>query len=140
MSKIKEYYKRYKDIIKYGIFGCITTLINLALYKLFLLVNMNYVIASVLSYFIASLVSYYFNVLFVFNQKILKFKDEIIRIIKYFSVRLTSVILDTVLLMVAVELFKLDEFYSKIIISFIIIIVTYLFNKIILKGNKKNEE
>lgn len=137
MRKIVNLLKKYEDLIKYGIFGCVTVCINLALYKLFLLFNMNYVIASVLSYFIASLISYYFNVLFVFNQKILKFKNEIVRIIKYFSVRLTSVILDTVLLIVAVELFKLDEFYSKIIISFIIIIVTYLFNKIILKGNDR---
>ena len=134
MSKI---IKKYESIIKYGIFGLITVGINLLLYKLFLIINMNYVIASVVSYVIASLISYYFNIFFVFNDKILKIKEEIKRIIKYFSVRVGSVIADTVLLIIFVELFKFDEFYSKIIISIIVISITYIFNKKIIGGNKK---
>lgn len=137
MQKIKELMLKYQSLIKYGIFGVITVGINLLLYKLFLYLKINYVIASIVSYIIASLISYYFNVFFVFKQKILKFSDEIIRIVKYFSVRVGSVVADTVLLICAVEFLKLDEFYSKIGISIVIILVTYIFNKLILKGNDK---
>ena len=130
---IKKYYKKYKEILMYGIFGVITVLINLLLYKFFLEVNIYYAVASVISYFIASLMSYYFNVFFVFNSEKLVIKKEFIRLVKYFSVRIGSVVLDTLLLILAVELFKLDEFYGKIIVSVIVILLTYIFNRKILK-------
>lgn len=134
MSKVKKYYKKYEDILKYGFFGCITVGINLGLYKLFLIIGINYLIASIISYIIASLISYYFNLIFVFKQNILGFKEELVRIIKYFSVRIGSVLADTILLAFFVEVLKFDEFYSKIFISVFIILITYIFNKKILKN------
>lgn len=130
--------KKYKEILLYGIFGLTTVGINLLIYKLFLNINMQYVFASVISYIIASIVSYYLNLFFVFKNKLLSFNKEVIRLIKYFSVRIGSIILDTVLLMVSVELFKFDKFFSKIIISVIIILVTYIFNKLILQNREVN--
>ena len=76
---------------------------------------------------------YYFNVYLVFSSDKLNFKEEIIRIFKYFSVRIGSMILDTLLLIVAVELLSMDEFYAKIIISILIILITFILNKKILK-------
>ena len=80
MTKVKELFNKYSSLIRYGFFGVITVIINLVLYKLFLVININYIIASLISYFIASLVSYYFNLFFVFNQRINGFFDECIRI------------------------------------------------------------
>ena len=125
--------KKYKEIILYGIFGVITVLINLALYKLFLDLKMHYVAASLISYFIASLISYFFNTYFVFHSEKLKFKGEMIRIFKYFVVRIWSVIVDTLLLMFAVEIVKLDEFYAKPVVSVIVISMTFILNRKLLK-------
>ena len=133
MTKVKELFNKYSSLIRYGFFGVITVIINLVLYKLFLVININYIIASVISYFIASLVSYYFNLFFVFNQRINGFFDECIRIAKYFGVRIGSVVADTLLLYLAVDKFKFDKFYSKLFISFFIILITYFFNKKILR-------
>jgi len=125
--------KKYKEIILYGIFGVITVLINLVLYKLFLDLKMHYVVASLVSYVIASLISYFFNTYFVFHSEKLKLKGEMIRIAKYFVVRIWSVIVDTLLLMLAVEVFKLDEFYAKPVVSVIVISMTFILNKKLLK-------
>ena len=130
---IKILYDKYGSLLRYGFFGVVTVIINLLLYKLFLELNINYIISSIVSYFIASLISYYFNLLFVFKQKLCKFKTELLRLFKYFSVRIGSVFVDTLLLYIAVEWLKGDEFISKILISILIIFITYFFNKKILK-------
>lgn len=124
---------KYDYLIMYGFFGIITVLINLVLYKLFLVCRINYIMSSLISYFIASLISYYFNLLLVFKQKITTFSGELVRLIKYFSVRVGSVLVDTIMLVIAVEVFKFDEFISKLFISCFIILITYFFNKKILK-------
>ena len=126
-------FNKYKTLIKYGFFGVITVGINLLLYKIFLDFGMYYIVASLVSYIIASLISYYFNLIFVFNQKIDTLKEEVVRLFKYFSVRFGSVVVDTLLLYVSVDILKGDKFLSKIIISFVVISATYLFNKRILK-------
>ena len=130
---MKKIFNKYESLIKYGFFGVITVGINLLLYKLLLDFKMHYIVASLVSYIIASLVSYYFNLFFVFNQSISKFKEEIIRLFKYFSVRVGSVFVDTFLLYIFVDILKGDKFLSKIFISFIVILATYFFNKRILK-------
>lgn len=130
---MKKLINKYKELILYGIFGVITVLINLVLYKLFLDLKIHYVVASLISYFIASLISYFFNTYFVFHSEKLKLKGEIIRIIKYFVVRIWSVIVDTLLLMLAVEIIKLDEFYAKPCVSVIVILMTFILNKKLLK-------
>lgn len=133
MKKIKSLFCKYESLIRYGIFGVITVGINLILYKVFLVINMNYILASLISYFIASLISYYFNLFFVFKQRIEGFFYEIVRIFKYFSVRIGSVFVDTFLLYLAVDKLKCDKFFSKIFISIFVILITYFFNKKILK-------
>lgn len=132
MKKIRNLYDKYSSLIRYGFFGIITVIINLLIYKLFLIINMNYIFASLISYFIASLISYYFNLLFVFKQKTEGFKNEFIRLFKYFSVRIGSVFADTLLLYIAVDKFNYDKFISKLFISCFIILITYFFNRKIL--------
>ena len=132
-KRIKKLIDKYKEIILYGIFGVITVIINLILYKLFLELNIYYVVSSLISYVIASLISYFFNTYFVFRSEKLNLKGELARIAKYFIVRIWSVIVDTLLLMLAVEVFKLDEFYAKPIVSVVVITMTFILNRKILK-------
>ena len=132
-KQIKKLIDKYKEIILYGIFGVITVIINLILYKLFLELNIYYVVSSLISYVIASLISYFFNTYFVFHSEKLNLKGELARIAKYFIVRIWSVIVDTLLLMLAVEVFKLDEFYAKSVVSVVVITMTFILNRKILK-------
>ena len=132
-KQIKKLIDKYKEIILYGIFGVITVIINLILYKLFLELNIYYVVSSLISYVIASLISYFFNTYFVFHSEKLNLKGELARIAKYFIVRIWSVIVDTLLLMLAVEVFKLDEFYAKPVVSVVVITMTFILNRKILK-------
>lgn len=130
---IKKIYNKYHEVIQYAIFGVITVAINLLLYKMLLVLKCPYLASNIISYIIASILSYFFNLKYVFHSEILPLPKELIRIFKYFSVRVFSIILDNGLLIMAVEVFKLDKFYSKIPISVLVILITYVFNKLILK-------
>lgn len=137
MKLVKEIINKNIKLIKYGIFGFITVFINLLLYKLMLIMGINYVISSIISYFIASTISYYFNLLLVFNNRIEPIKKEMKKIINYFSVRLVALGIDTLLLLICVEVIDLDEFTSKIIVSTLVILMTYILNKKILDKEYK---
>lgn len=139
MQTVKTLWQKYQEIIRYGIFGVITVLINLALYQLFLTLQLHYVLSSMISYFIASLISYYFNLFFVFHSPHLPLLKECMRLIQYFSVRIGSLIIDTLLLIVLVECFHMHEFYSKLFVSIVVILLTYVMNRIIMKRKEENE-
>ena len=139
LQKLQKIIIKNKEFIKYGICGVITVIINLLLYKLFLNIHIYYIISSLVSYFIAALISYYLNVYVVFQKKILPLKEELKRILEYFSVRILSVIVDTLLLIFMVEIVNFDEFYSKPLISVIVIILTFILNRKIFKKGDKNE-
>ena len=140
MQTVKNLWQKYQEIICYGIFGMITVLINLALYQLFLTLQFHYVLSSIVSYFIASLISYYFNLFFVFHSPHLPLSKEWVRLMQYFSVRIGSLVIDTLLLIILVELCHMHEFYSKLFVSIVVILLTYVMNRIIMKRKEESSK
>lgn len=125
---LKKYWNRAFELIKYGFWGVVTTLLNLALYFVLIRFGIYYLISNVLSYIIAVIVSYFFNNFFVFNQ-VEKEKISIKKIFKYFLIRILSLGLDSALLYGCVSIFHLNQIWSKLFVSFLVIMLTYLLNK-----------
>lgn len=123
------------QIIKYGFFGVITTIINLFLFYLLIKIRVHYLVSNAISYFIAVVLSYYLNNKYVFNYN--EKQSEIKKIVKFIIVRILSLGLDSVCLWICVTLLKYDAFLSKIFISTVIIIVTYALNKTLVFNEKK---
>lgn len=91
---------------------------------------MNYILGNVISYGIAIVISYIFNKKFVFETSEKNtHNDETIQIIKYFVVRILSISIDSGLLWVFVEIAHVKVYMSKIIVSVLVILLTYLVNK-----------
>lgn len=125
------------QLIKYGFFGVITTIINLLLFYIFNLLGIHYLVSNVISYFLAVVLSYYLNNTYVFSHK--ENQDEIKKIIKFVLVRLLSLGLDSICLWLCVTLLNYDVLISKIIISIVIILITFVVNKTIVFNEKKRE-
>lgn len=123
------------QIIKYGFFGVITTIINLLLFYLLIKIGVHYLLSNAISYFIAVVLSYYLNNKYVFNYK--EKQSEIKKLVKFIIVRITSLGLDSACLWFCVTLMNYDAFLSKIFISTVIIIVTYTVNKTLVFNEKK---
>lgn len=143
------------ELIKYGFWGGITTLINLALFALFDSFDvMHYVVANGIAYVIAVVINYVFNKLFVFTapeQKATDRRETVLQFLKFVLLRAISLLVDSVLFFILVELFenliaiKLGFITTRLIIrvllSMAIIMATFVFSKLfIFKAKSKNVE
>ncbi|MFR1380321.1 MAG: GtrA family protein [Clostridium neonatale] len=117
------------EIIKYGIFGIVTTGINLLLFYALIKFEMNYIISNTVSYLIAVIISYFLNKVYVFKDNNI---NKIGQMIKFIFVRILSLCAENILLILMVDMLKYNIYISKIFISFLIICSTFIINKIII--------
>lgn len=118
-----------KEVIFYIIFGILTTLVNIGVYLFFTkFLGVNYIVSNILAWFFSVLFAYITNRIWVFesdNENILK------EIILFFSGRLFSGVVDTVLMFIFIDLLFINDSISKIIIQIIVVILNYIISKFI---------
>ncbi len=138
MKKIKDLYFQYKEIINYLIIGGLTTIVSLSIYYLLVLTVLNpenaleLQFANVISWVFAVIFAYYTNRKYVFESKNKSSKE----MIKFFLSRVTTLIIDMVLMYLLVSLLHFNDKIIKIIVQIIIIILNYLLSKfIVFKGD-----
>lgn len=118
-----------KELISYVIFGILTTLVNILVYLLFArLIGLNYIISNILAWFFSVLFAYITNRIWVFESENTNIFKEIIL---FFSGRLFSGIVDTVLMFVFIDLLFVGDSISKIIIQVIVVALNYIISKFI---------
>lgn len=123
-------YKKYEEIIKYLLFGVLTTLVSILSYALFTrLFNINYLISNVLSWILAVLFAFITNKLYVFKSETNN-KDLLKEIIKFFEFRILSLLIELVIMYLFVDILKLNDMIVKIIAQVIVIVLNYVFSKV----------
>ena len=153
MNKIKELYKKYREIIVYFVFGVLTTAVNLitfyTLESLFGTEN-SYLYNNVIAWVVAVVFAYVTNKLVVFESKswaplvVLKESAEFV------GARLFSLGVEEAGLWLFVEILSFGNlslkiigfnitggFIAKVILAFIVVILNYFFSKFIIFKNKK---
>ena len=117
--------------ILYVIFGILTTIVNLISYYFFSnIMSINYLISNMISWIISVLFAYITNKFYVFNSKD-KSKDIIIKeFIKFVNCRLTSGIIEMILLFLLVDIIKVNDVISKLVIGVIVVILNFIFSKL----------
>ena len=141
MEKLKELYKKYKEILFYLIFGVLTTVVNYILYLLFAkILNVNYMVATVLSQIIAIIFAYVTNKLFVFESKNLTKKELVREIISFFGFRGISLLLDMGFMYLFVDILNLNDAIMKLVSNVLIIIANYVFSKLFVFKRSEEKE
>lgn len=133
----KEKYKLNK-IVSYGISGIITTVISFVTFKIFLEI-MNYVLAFSLSWLLAVTFAYFAMRKRVYESKASSKQEKTEEYIRFIIGRIITYVINLVLLMIAVEMFKLDEFYSNVIITIIVIVLNYFVGDIMINKLRRRE-
>lgn len=124
-----------REISLYLVFGILTTLLSLVTYKL-LLFYTHYMIATTLSTLIAILFAYITNRKYVFNSK----GDVRRETLKFFIGRLIAYMIETSLLFVLITIFTQDAFLSKVCVTFLVVILNYIYSKLIVFKEAKSEK
>ena len=129
---IKKIYIKYKEIINYLIAGFLTVIVSVLTYALFTKgLNMHYITSNIFSWIVAVLFAYYVNSKFVFVSSTIK-KEKISEIINFFKYRILSLLIETIIIYLLVDLIRLDDMISKLIVQVIVIILNYIFSKFLI--------
>ncbi|MCH4887578.1 GtrA family protein [Acidaminobacter sp. JC074] len=126
-----------REISLYSVFGGLTTLISILSYKLFLILGFHYLIATTLSAALAVMFAFMTNRMYVFKSS----GNIVSESIKFLSGRVGVFIIETILLIILVSWVKFDEFYSKIIVTIIVVLLNYIYSKffVFTEGGRSEE-
>ncbi len=131
--KVLNFYSRYKGIIKYIVFGALTTVINVVVYHL--LYN-TLALPNTLSVIVAWLLSVAFafvtNKLFVFESKSRDKKVVTKEAFEFFVCRLATGVLEVALMFLLVDILMLNGTLMKLLTNVIIIILNYIASKLVI--------
>lgn len=137
LNKILDLYKRYKEIINYLIFGCLTTIVNLLTkYALLFTIleasnGVELQIAVVISWIAAVLFAYFTNRKFVFESKN---QNKLKEFISFIISRVSTLLLEMLIMWFFVTLLKLNSDSYVVIFTIIsqiaVIIGNYIFSKL----------
>lgn len=136
--------KKYKEIFMYLVFGVATTAVNWIVYTLLVtLVNADVTLSNAVAWFVAVVFAYVTNKLFVFESRDTSLKVLIKEIIAFFGARVASGIVEIVLPAVLINigldqaLLGIEGSAAKFAVSAIVIILNYIFSKLIVFRSKK---
>ena len=131
MNNIKDLLKKYKFIILYGIFGVLTTLINIVSYSLLYSVfGVSNVISNIIAWVISVLFAFITNKLWVFESKSFEFKLFMAELGNFTLCRLATGLLDLGIMFVGVDLLKGPAIILKVVSNIIVIILNYVMSKV----------
>lgn len=149
MTKIKELFLKYKEIVVYIIFGALTTFVNLATFFALEYVfgsgGKGYIVYNAIAWVVAVVFAYITNKLYVFRSKSWAFKLVIKESAQFLLARVFSFLVEEFGLILMVEVLKFGEYsldlkliilsgesVAKIVLSVIVIIMNYFFSKFII--------
>lgn len=139
VEKIKALLIKYREIIVYVFFGGLTTVVSWGSYFLLRLVNVDYQLAQWISWAAAVAFAFVVNKIFVFRDRDLTAQGLFRQIWQFVSVRIVSGVLEWLLMLLFVELIKIPDGISKIIVSIVTVIVNYIASKLLIFRKKNND-
>lgn len=129
---IKEIYIKYREIINYLIAGFLTLIVSITSYALLTkILHVYYIISNIVSWILAVIFAYYVNRKFVFGSTSTK-KEKTREIINFFKYRVLSLIIETILMYLLVDIILINDLLSKVIVQIIVIILNYIFSKFLI--------
>lgn len=132
MEKIKSIIKKIctKEVIFYGIFGVLTTLVNVGIfYLLTKFIHLEENLSNVIAIILAILFAYFTNRKMVFNSKASTLRENFHEFIKFIIGRSFTMIVELVGFFVMFNLLHIEELISKLTITILVIILNFFISK-----------
>ncbi|MCI8353238.1 MAG: GtrA family protein [Clostridia bacterium] len=132
MELIKRLIKKFctKEIIFYGIFGVLTTLVNIAVfYVLTHFLHLEENLSNAIAIVLAVLFAYFTNRKIVFNSTASTLKEKLYEFGKFILGRAFTMIVELVGFFLMFNIMHIQELVSKILISIIVIILNFFISK-----------
>lgn len=134
---MKTIYNKYREMILYIFFGGCTTIVNIITYYISAhILSMSTTISTIISWLLSVTFAYISNKIWVFesstNKKSALFKE----IVSFYSCRLSTGILDLIIMILCVDILKFNDLFIKIVSNIIVIILNYIASKLFIFKNE----
>jgi len=129
-----------REVIFYIIFGVATTIVSFASYILFVrYLDFGIALANTLSHFLAILFAYVTNKIWVFQALDFSAKQITKEFFKFLSGRLATWAIDTLLLLLLVNVLGYDAILSRVFTTVIVVILNYMVSKLLVFKRHSSE-
>ena len=131
MEKFKVLIKKLfsREVILYGIFGVLTTVINLVTFYILTHLGIEENLSNIIAIIIAVLFAYFTNRKLVFNSTAVTFKENLKEFYKFILGRAFTMILEIAGFYLLFNILGIQEFISKLIVTIIVIILNFFISK-----------
>lgn len=129
---LRAIFKKHSHIICYGFFGVLTTLANIAVYWLMAhVLKLEILPSTIIAWIVAVLFAYLTNRTWVFHSGAQNGQAIIREAASFFLCRLSTGVVDWGLMLVCIEILNWNDLITKLIANVIVIILNYVFSKVI---------
>ena len=142
MEKIKELWIKYEEIITYLIVGVLNTIVSWAAFFICAYTILDAqvvwqnVLLSIISWVVGVVFGYFMNRKYVFKSKEPNIWKEFLQ---FSGGRVSTWILDAVMMVLMVNILSINETFSKLFVSVLVMIGNYLISKLFVFNKKKEE-
>ena len=127
-----------KEIIKYLIFGVLTTLVNIISFYILDKLNVDIYINNTISWIISVIFAFITNKLYVFESKSMDIKTIFKEKISFLGARIFTYFVDMGTIYLLYDGLRIDKLISKVVSNIIVIIINYVFSKYIFRNKRGN--
>ena len=133
----KELWAKYKDLIPYGIFGVLTTVVNVLVYALCAKTfGLSTVVSTAIAWVAAVLFAYITNRKWVFHSKTTGAAAIVKEIVSFFVCRLLTGVLDVGIMKLFVDILGFNDVIVKVASNIVVIILNYVASKLVIFKKK----
>lgn len=136
---IKQVMKKFlnRETLLYSIFGVLTSVLNVVMFHVLTIANIDYKIANVITLIVVKLAAYLCNKNFVFKSKCESFIELCKEFARFIFWRGATMLIDYIGLILLVEIVGVPKLYGKIIVTVGVIVLNYFTGKKhVFKNNK----
>ena len=117
-----------KELISYLIFGVLTTVVNIVVYYVFnTWLQVNYLVSNAIAWITSVLFAYITNRKYVFESKNTFMINELV---KFIGARLSTGIMDMILMWLLVDILSMNSMIGKIVVNVLVIVLNYVLSKV----------
>lgn len=132
IEKIRAFVEKHWDMVSYLFFGVLTTVVNYLVYlPLYNLLGISAAVSNIIAWVAAVVFAYVTNKPFVFKSHDWSMKTVLPELGKFVGCRAASGGLETVLILLTVDILGWNGNIWKLIISVLVVILNYVSSKLL---------
>lgn len=127
---MKKIIEQYREQILYLIFGVVTTVVNIMVFQICRMMQIDLYLSNGIAWIISVLTAYVTNKIWVFESKTTELSVLISEVGKFFFARILSLGIDMGCIWLLVDVLKLSDFIGKVASNVVVVVANYFFSKL----------